>query len=113
MYKRQVNILNGGEGQKASIKVARVINDKSSDMKIAYDYPEMPVADNQVMLNGSRISAAAYETDISDGFRKAYSFIMENKSNFTALFVKESLECRIRVLLENTQMCIRDSIYAV
>ena len=99
----KVNILNGGEGQKASIKVARVINDKTSDMKIAYDYPEMPVADNQVMLNGSRISAAAYETDISDGFRKAYNFIMENKSNFTALFVKESLECRIRVLLENTQ----------
>lgn len=99
----QVNILNGGEGQKAAIKVARVINDKTSDMKIAYDYPEMPVANNQVMLNGSRIFAAAYEADISDGFRKAYGFIMENKSRFTALFVKESLECRIRVLLENTQ----------
>lgn len=101
--KTQVNVLNGGEGQKAAIRVARVINDKTSDMKIAYAYPEMPIANNQVMMHDDKISAVAYESDIRAGFCKAYYFIVENKNDFITLFKKESTECRVRVLLENTQ----------
>ena len=37
------------------------------------------------------------------GFCKAYYFIVENKNDFIRLFKKESAECRVRVLLENTQ----------
>lgn len=49
-----VNVLNAGEGQKAAIKVARVINDKTSDMKIAYENPQMPAGKNQVVLSGNK-----------------------------------------------------------
>ena len=101
--KSHINILNGGEGEKASIKVARVVNDKTSDMKIAYEYPEMPEAHNQVTLNGVRAAAAGYKNEIAEGFQKAYEYLLENKDYLLQKVEKECKGSRIRVLLENTQ----------
>ncbi len=101
--KSQINILNGGEGGKASMKVARVVHDKTSEMKIAYEYPELPCANNQVTLNGTRASAALYEDDIEEGFRETYVFLLKNKVSFLELIKRKCRGIRIRVLLENTQ----------
>lgn len=101
--KSHINILNGGEGGKASMKVARVVHDKTSDMKIAYEYPELPCANNQVTLNGTRASAALYEDEIEDGFRETYEFLLKNKAPFLELINRKCQGIRIRVLLENTQ----------
>lgn len=102
--KGHINILNGGEGEKATIKVARVVNEKTSDMKIAYEYPEMPEAHNQVTLNGIRAAAAGYKNEIAEGFQKAYEYLLENKDYLLGRVEKECKGSRIRVLLENTQM---------
>ena len=75
-----VNVLNAGEGQKAAIKVARVINDKTSDMKIAYENPQMPAGKNQVVLSGNKISPTAYKSAIISGFREAGLMFLKDKN---------------------------------
>lgn len=98
-----VNVLNAGEGEKAAIKVARVINDKTSDMKIAYENPQMPAGKNQVVLNGGRISPAAYKAAIISGFREACLMYLKDKNKVVQKIMEEIRDCRVRVLLDNTQ----------
>ena len=98
-----VNVLNAGEGQKAAIKVARVINDKTSDMKIAYENPQMPAGKNQVVLSGNKISPTAYKSAIISGFREAGLMFLKDKNKMVQKIMEEIRDCRVRVLLDNTQ----------
>ncbi|WP_455616260.1 type 2 lanthipeptide synthetase LanM [Eisenbergiella sp.] len=98
-----VNVLNAGAGEKAAIKVARVINDKTSDMKIAYENPQMHAGKNQVVLNGNRISPAAYKAAIISGFQEACLMFLKDKNKVLQKIMEEIRGCRVRVLLDNTQ----------
>ncbi len=98
-----VNVLNAGEGQKAAIKVARVINDKTSDMKIAYENPQMPAGKNQVVLSGNKISPTAYKSAIISGFQEAGLTFLKDKNKVVQKIMEEIRDCRVRVLLDNTQ----------
>ena len=98
-----VNVLNAGEGQKAAIKVARVINDKTSDMKISYENPQMPAGKNQVVLSGNKVSPTAYKSVIISGFREAGLMFLKDKNKVIQKIMEEIRDCRVRVLLDNTQ----------
>lgn len=98
-----VNVLNAGEGQKAAIKVARVVNDKTSDMKIAYENPQIPAGKNQVVLSGNKISPTAYKSAIISGFREAGLMFLIDKNKMVQKIMEEIRDCRVRVLLDNTQ----------
>ncbi len=65
-------------------------------MKIAYEYPEMPEAHNQVTLNGVRAAAAGYKNEIAEGFQKAYEYLLENKDYLLQKVEKECKGSRIR-----------------
>ncbi|GAA6410304.1 type 2 lanthipeptide synthetase LanM family protein [Blautia hominis] len=94
--------LSGRENQLTNFKIPKVINRKSSDIKIIYqnsytkEFSNRPFLINDCLNNNHDILV----TKIKKGFEKAYIFCFKNKDKIKKLI---PLNIRSRVLFNNTQ----------
>lgn len=104
----------GPEGkQKASFKLPCIINDKTSEMRVSYYYPEINVTGNLPVLDGVSIDPRKYEKDMSEGFAKAYLYVLNHRSDVKKM-LSGAFRGKSRYLCRQTQiynMYLSSSVY--
>ncbi len=73
-----MSAISGEEGQKFPIKIPFIINPKSVNMRVVYDYPVSKGNHNLAMLKGRFIQPSEFADKIIQGFESAYLGAMEN-----------------------------------
>lgn len=99
-----LSALQGCEGQKVPILMPIIINEKTSEMALTYDYPVLEEKKNRVKLKNKYINPVKYSKYIIRGFKDIYEFAMHNRKVVMEIFLKEgSRILKSRQLMENTQ----------
>lgn len=71
--------LCGGTGQTYPFKIAGIVNDKTSDMRIEYYHPRTTVSHNRASLKGIFYSPKMFEKQIVSGFLESYKAVLQNR----------------------------------
>ncbi len=107
-----VSGIGGGKRARLPFKVPRIAGSGTSDIRIAYHYPEVAPDQNMPAYNGEDICPVQYEQEIAEGFTKAYSFAMEHQEVLGNM-LHSFRDVKSRYLAADTQryaMCL-DSSY--
>ena len=62
------------------VKMPILLNKGTAEMAIGYDYPKMKSGKNIPILNGEKCCYKEYIRQITEGFERGYTCILENKS---------------------------------
>ena len=94
--------ISGGVGGKYPFKLPVIINSKTSEMKVVYDYPSIPRKSNIATINGVFYHPGKYANEIIKGFTKAYETVMNQKDEFL-MFFEQIKYSESRFLIRDTQ----------
>lgn len=94
--------IGDAEKQCVPVKMPILLNKGTAEMAIGYDYPKMKPGKNIPILNGEKCCYKEYIRQITEGFERGYTCILENKSIFLKKF-QYGFRYASRVLLRNTQ----------
>lgn len=97
-----MSAISGEEGQKFPIKIPFIINPKSVNMRVVYDYPVSKGNHNLAMLKGRFIQPSEFADKIIQGFESAYLGAMENTETLLRI-IQQYGELEVRYLIRNTQ----------
>ena len=97
-----MSAISGEEGQKYPIKIPMIINSKSVNMRVVYDYPVSKKNNNLAMLDDQFIEPREFAGCIIEGFKKAYLAAMQNTEMLLNI-IQQYKELQIRHLVRNTQ----------
>lgn len=112
---RSVNVsgIGGGERRRLPFKIPVIANAGTSEIRIAYQHPELEPMQNAPVYQGKNVSPEKYEWEILKGFGKAYHFAAEHLRD-----MEERLQsfktAKSRYLLTDTQryaMCLNSSYH--
>lgn len=96
--------LNGINEQKVPILMPMITNEKTSNMKMIYDYPKVSGKQNVVTFCNKKINPTEYSTIIIAGFADIYNYVQNNKEEAKKFLSNLNLEKIIsRQLMQNTQ----------
>lgn len=72
-------------------------NIDSDKVSIGYEYKEVPLNQNFPILNGEKIGAGGYFTQVKDGFIRLYQWILGNKEQYIEKIRElfQDAECRV------------------
>lgn len=88
--------------QKSWVKMPVVAESGTSEMHIEYRYAQIAGGRNLPVFQGRRVGAEEYESEILNGFVRAYTFAMEHKEELNEK-VRKGKGVYSRVLLRHTQ----------
>lgn len=94
--------ISGIGGQKYPFKVPVIINQKTSDMKIEYQYPITKNVQNLATLNDRFCEPYLYKKEIMEGFGNAYRQALSQKAELHSQ-LKRIENIQNRVLVADTQ----------
>lgn len=94
--------MSGGNGAIYPFKIPVVMNSKTSNMRIGYDYPQATQKKNRVKLGGEFCPPVKYKSELLNGFSTAYQYVIEHREEFKEQ-VKLLWELRSRWLFADTQ----------
>lgn len=97
-----VSALSGVEGQVFPIKVPKIINVGTDEMRVAYINPCTGKTANIPRILGKNVKVEEYYSFITTGFYKAYQQIIKHKEKLYSL-LKDYSTMQIRYLIRNTQ----------
>ncbi|WP_028087813.1 type 2 lanthipeptide synthetase LanM family protein [Dorea longicatena] len=97
-----VSALSGVEGQIFPIKVPKIVNVGTDEMKVAYVNPCTGKTANIPKILGENVKVEEYYSFITAGFYKAYQQIIKNKEKIYSL-LQDYSTMQIRYLIRNTQ----------
>lgn len=99
-----VNVGGLGElgEQRAPYLMPIIVNDKTSDMTVSYEFPVVNAAKSLPEWNGQRVDYRDYISFVIAGFTKAYEAILHHKEEFIVSF-GEGFDQKSRFLFRNTQ----------
>lgn len=96
--------LSGIEEQRVPIRLPKIVNEKTSEMKMVYDYPTVTGKGNIVMCQNKKINPSDYTTFIMEGFKSIYGYVMDNINIVKTFLQSINLEeVTSRQLMKNTQ----------
>ena len=94
--------ISGGQSGKYPFKIPVIVNPKTSDMAVKYDYPQISIKNNLATIKGDFQNPDKYKGEIIKGFSKAYREVMQHRKEFSAFF--EKISClESRFLVRDTQ----------
>lgn len=92
------SVISGTEGQQYPFKIPVIIHGGTSDMRIAYRYPESVKNQNLATIRGEFREPLLYVENLQKGFQGAYLTVIKEKEEFRTLLRKmEDLKCRYLV----------------
>jgi len=94
--------ISGGRSGKYPFKVPVIINAKTSEMAVSYDYPQIREKKNLATIKGVFQNPERYKEEIILGFSKAYREVMKHKKEFCD-FYNEIPSLESRFLVRDTQ----------
>ena len=94
--------ITGKGGQKYPFKVPIIVEEKTSKMRIDYDYPKSLCAKNLATVHGKYYAPLFCKDEILYGFTKAYLAALDRKDELERILGKLS-GTRSRVLIADTQ----------
>lgn len=97
-----MSAIMGKEGDEYPILIPRIVDIGTSNMHYEYVHPIKTANNNLATLNGKFIAPAVFITEIDQGFRDAYQFIMEHKQE-TLETTKIFENIMVRHLVQDTQ----------
>lgn len=97
-----ISAISGAGGQKMPVKTPRIINERTSDMRVVYEYPTSGKSQNLACINGKFIPPDQFRWEITYGFRKAFQYAVEHKEELTEM-VDKLMPVDVRTLIANTQ----------
>lgn len=100
-----MSAISGEEGQKFPIKIPFIINPKSVNMRVVYDYPVSKRNHNLAMLKGKFIQPSEFADKIIQGFKSAYLGAMEHTETLLKI-IQQYSELEVRYLIRNTQQYV-------
>lgn len=100
-----MSAISGEEGQKFPIKIPFIINPKSVNMRVVYDYPVSKRNHNLAMLKGKFIQPSEFADKIIQGFKSAYLGAMEHTETLLKI-IQQYNELEGRYLIRNTQQYV-------
>lgn len=100
-----MSAISGEEGQKFPIKIPFIINPKSVNMRVVYDYPVSKRNHNLAMLKGKFIQPSEFADKIIQGFKSAYLGAMEHTETLLQI-IQQYSELEVRYLIRNTQQYV-------
>ena len=100
-----MSAISGEEGQKFPIKIPFIINPKSVNMRVVYDYPVSKRNHNLAMLKGKFIQPSEFVDKIIQGFKSAYLGAMEHTETLLKI-IQQYSELEVRYLIRNTQQYV-------
>lgn len=100
-----MSAISGEEGQKFPIKIPFIINPKSVNMRVVYDYPVSKRNHNLAMLKGKFIQPSEFADKIIQGFKSAYLGVMEHTETLLKI-IQQYNELEGRYLIRNTQQYV-------
>lgn len=102
--KVDISGLGGNRPQMSPFKNYKIVNRNSDNIKLEFDYQEMKVEKNNPLINGKRINALDYTSEIIENFEKTYKWIIENKKNYKMQVIKNFKGVINRVLIRDTRL---------
>lgn len=96
------SVISGMEGQSYPFKVPVIIHGGTSDMKIAYQYPESVKNQNLATIKGEFQEPRLYVENLRKGFQAAYCAVMNRKEEFR-IILKKLIKIKCRYLVADTQ----------
>ena len=94
--------ISGGQSGKYPFKIPVIVNPKTSEMAVSYDYPQISKKKNLATIKGDFQNPEKYKGEMIKGFSKAYSEVMKHREEFSAFF--EKIAClESRFLVRDTQ----------
>lgn len=100
-----MSAISGEEGQKFPIKIPFIINPKSVNMRVVYDYPVSKRNHNLAMLKGKFIQPSEFADKIIQEFKSAYLGAMEHTETLLKI-IQQYSELEVRYLIRNTQQYV-------
>ena len=100
-----MSAISGEEGQKFPIKIPFIINPKSVNMRVVYDYPVSKRNHNLAMLKGKFIQPSEFADKIIQGFKSAYLGAIEHTETLLKI-IQQYNELEGRYLIRNTQQYV-------
>lgn len=97
-----VSGMSGGNEATYPFKIPVIMNPKTSNMRIGYDYPQATLKENRVKLRGEFCPPVKYEAELLNGFSVAYRYVIENREEFKRQ-VKLMTGLKSRFLFSDTQ----------
>lgn len=97
-----VSGMSGGNEATYPFKIPVIMNPKTSNMRIGYDYPQATLKENRVKLRGEFCPPVKYEAELLNGFSVAYRYVIENREEFKRQ-VKLMTGLKSRFLFFDTQ----------
>lgn len=97
-----ISALSGDEGQVCPIQVAKIVEPRTSNMRIEYEYPKSLGKKNLATIAGKFIEPQNFKEDIAEGFCACYKYFTNNQSEvlkYLALFK----DINVRYLVRDTQ----------
>lgn len=96
-----ISALSGDEGQVCPIQVAKIVEPRTSNMRIEYEYPKSLGKKNLATLDGEFIEPQNFKEDIAEGFCACYDYFTNNQS--------EVLKCLVLFKDVNVRYLVRDT----
>lgn len=97
-----ISALSGGEGQTCPIQVAKIVDSKTSNMHIEYEYPKSFGKNNLATINGEFIDPHVFKDSIAEGFSACYRYIV-NHIDYVQNFLGKFRYADARYLIRDTQ----------
>lgn len=97
-----VSAINGMSGQEYPFEIPVVVKGRTSEMQITYKRPHSQKSYNQAKLEDKFIDPAEFETEIAEGFCKAYELVADQKEKFGKI-IEEWEGIQSRILIADTQ----------
>lgn len=94
--------MNGAGGQIYPFKMPVIVNGKTSEMRIEYQYLRSKISQNKVILNNQCQESAEYKNAFTKGFIEAYKQALFNKTEIKK-WLKRLENLKSRVLVADTQ----------
>lgn len=92
----------GGQSGKYPFKIPVIVNPKTSDMAVRYEYPQISNKKNLATIKGDFQNPNKYKEEIIRGFSEAYREVMKHREEFSVFF--EEISClKSRFLVRDTQ----------
>ena len=97
-----ISALSGNEGQICPIQIAKIVDSKTSNMRIEYEYPKSSGKNNLATVNGEFIEPNVFKNSIAEGFSECYRYVANNKA-YIQIYLEKFKNSNVRYLVRDTQ----------
>ena len=97
-----ISALSGNEGQICPIQIAKIVDSKTSNMRIEYEYPKSSGKNNLATVNGEFIEPNVFKDSIAEGFSECYRYVANNKA-YIQIYLEKFKNSNVRYLVRDTQ----------